>query len=56
MVDTSMKYRKKLIVEVVRNGQRVFIEPGDYIIPEPDGVYYYPVKVKVFEAIYELVV
>lgn len=33
--------------------QRVFIEVGDWIIPEKDGVHYYPCKMDVFVATYE---
>lgn len=38
---------------VTIHGQRCYIEPGDYIVPEPDGVHYYPVKPDIFEAAYE---
>lgn len=33
--------------------QRVYLWPGDWIIPEPDGVHYYPVKPDVFAQMYE---
>lgn len=35
------------------HSQRVYLTPGDWIIPEPDGVHFYPVKPAVFEATYE---
>ena len=38
---------------VTIHGQRCYIAPGDWIIPEPDGVHYYPVKPDIFAAIYE---
>lgn len=40
---------------VTIHGQRCYIEAGDWIIPEPDGVHYYPCKAAVFAAIYEAV-
>lgn len=33
--------------------QKCYIEPGDWIIPEPDGVHYYPCKPDIFAATYE---
>lgn len=30
-------------------------QPGDYIIPEPDGLHHYPVRPDIFEATYEMV-
>lgn len=40
---------------VTIHGQRCYIEPGDWIVPEPDGIHYYPVKPAVFAARYEAV-
>lgn len=40
-------------VHTIHAGQGVFIEPGDYIIPEPDGIHYYPCKPDIFEKKYE---
>lgn len=40
-------------VHTIHNNQRVDLEFGDWIIPEPDGVHYYPCKPDVFEATYE---
>jgi hypothetical protein len=40
---------------VTVHGQRCYIEPGDWIIPEPDGVHYYPCKPDIFAATYEMV-
>lgn len=38
---------------VTLHNQRVYLEPGDWIAPEPDGVHYYPIKDAVFQATYE---
>ena len=41
---------------VTIHDQRCYIEPGDWILPEPDGVHYYPVKPAIFAATYDPVV
>jgi hypothetical protein len=33
--------------------QRCYIQPGDWLIPEPDGIHYYPCKPDIFENTYE---
>ena len=33
--------------------QRVYLQNGDWILPEPDGEHYYPVKDEIFQATYE---
>ena len=33
--------------------QRVYLQPGDYVVQEPDGKHYYPVQDEIFEATYE---
>lgn len=33
--------------------QRVYLEPKDWILPEPDGIHFYPVKPDIFEKKYE---
>jgi hypothetical protein len=33
--------------------QKVYLEPGDWILPEPDGEHFYPVKPDIFAATYE---
>lgn len=38
---------------VTIHDQRCYLSPGDWIIPEPDGVHYYPCKPEVFAATYE---
>ena len=39
---------------VTIHGQRCYIESGDWMIPEPDGIHYYPCKDDVFKATYEI--
>lgn len=43
----------KIHVHTIHNNQRVNVEKGDWIIPEPDGVHFYPVKPDIFAATYE---
>lgn len=38
------------------HGQRVYIDLGDWIIPEKDGVHYYPCKPDIFDETYEPIV
>lgn len=38
---------------VTIHAQRVYLSPGDWIIPEPDGIHFYPVKPDVFVEMYE---
>jgi hypothetical protein len=40
-------------VHTIHAAQPVYIEAGDYIIPEPDGIHYYPCKPDIFEKTYE---
>ena len=40
-------------VHTIHNNQIVNLEVGDFIIPELDGVHYYPCKPDIFEATYE---
>jgi len=35
--------------------QRVYLERGDWIVPEPDGIHFYPIKPDIFEKKYELI-
>jgi len=42
-------------VHTIHDDQLVILEVGDYIIPEPDGIHYYPCKPDIFEATYEKV-
>lgn len=38
---------------ITAHAQRVYLEPGDWILPEPNGDGYYPVKPDIFAATYE---
>lgn len=40
-------------VHTIHNNHFVNLEIGDYIIPEPDGIHFYPVKPDIFEMTYE---
>lgn len=42
-------------VHTIHRNQPVQVEKGDYIIPEPNGVNYYPCKPEIFKATYEAV-
>ncbi len=34
-------------------GRTEFVEPGDYVVREADGVHWYPWRAEVFEAMHE---
>ncbi len=38
---------------VTIHDQRCYLAPGDWIVPEPDGVHYYPIKADIFARSYE---
>jgi len=40
-------------VHTIHKGQQCSIEKGDWILPEPDGIHFYPVKDKIFRDAYE---
>src|SRR5436190_271740 len=40
-------------VHTMHNNQSVLLNVGDWVIPEPDGVHFYPCKAEVFQATYE---
>lgn len=40
-------------VHTIHNNQIVNLEIGDYVLPEPDGIHYYPVKEQIFLDTYE---
>lgn len=42
-------------VHTIHNNQVVNLEIGDWIIPEPDGEHFYPIKPDIFEQTYEKV-
>lgn len=41
-------------VHTIHDNQIVNLEVGDWIIPEPDGIHFYPCKGDIFEATYEM--
>lgn len=41
-------------VHTIHDNQKVDLEIGDWIIPEPDGIHFYPCKSDIFEKTYEL--
>lgn len=41
---------------VTIHDQRCYVVAGDWIIPEPDGIHYYPCKPDIFAKTYEAVV
>jgi hypothetical protein len=43
-------------VHTAHNNQAVELEDGDWIVPEPDGHHYYPIKPDIFGATYEPVI
>lgn len=42
-------------VHTMHNNQAVILEDGDWILPEPDGIHFYPCKPEIFSATYEAV-
>ncbi len=42
-------------VHTIHGGQSVLVQLGDWIIPEPDKIHFYPIKPDIFEATYERV-
>lgn len=40
-------------LHTIHEGQKVSLEVGDWILPEPDGVHFYPCKPDIFAATYE---
>ncbi len=40
-------------VHTIHNNQNVLIKSGDWIIPEPDGIHYYPCEESIFKNRYE---
>ncbi|KKL57257.1 hypothetical protein LCGC14_2237220 [marine sediment metagenome] len=42
-------------IVTIHSGQSVDLEPGDWVLLEPDGRHYYPCKPEIFEKTYERV-
>lgn len=41
-------------LETIHDGQKVILTDGDYVIPEPDGIHFYPCKPDIFEKNWEI--
>lgn len=52
--DTEVKTYDAPAVKTI-NGNIAKVEPGDFIIQEPDGIHYYPCKEEIFKASYHKV-
>ena len=37
---------------VTAHNQRVYLQVGDWIVPEPDGEHYYPIRADIFKESY----
>jgi hypothetical protein len=35
------------------HGQNAYLDPGDWVITEPDGIHHYPCKPDIFDQTYE---
>ncbi len=44
---------EKLTITTIHQGQKVDLVAGDFVIPEPDGINFYPCKPDVFNNTYE---
>jgi hypothetical protein len=42
-------------VHTIHDNQLCTVQHGDWIVPEPDGEHFYPVKNEIFESTYERV-
>ena len=42
-----------LHVHTIHAGQVCDLEDGDWVMPEPDGIHFYPIKPDIFDATYE---
>jgi hypothetical protein len=40
-------------VHTIHAGHVVYLEPGDWVLPEPDGHGFYPIRAAVFATCYE---
>lgn len=40
-------------VHTIHDNQPVLLQYGDWIVPEPDGIHFYPVKPDIFAATYD---
>ena len=49
--DSYLGVARPFVVTI--HGQKAYLDPGDWIIPEPDGEHFYPCKPDIFEQTYE---
>lgn len=42
-------------VHTMHDGQPVLLKDGDWVVPEPDGIHYYPIADEVIQTNYELI-
>lgn len=49
--DTRIVRLRPYVITI--HGQRAYLDPGDWIITEPDGIHHYPCKPDIFDATYE---
>lgn len=49
-------YEGKPYVVTIHQGQRAYLEPGDWVITEADGIHHYPCTPDVFAATYQMVI
>ena len=47
--------KNRIWIRTIHQNQEVELVYGDWIIPEPDGIHFYPCKPDIFEATYEKV-
>jgi len=40
---------------ITAHDQRVYLQNGDWVFPEPDGVHFYPCKDAIFKSAYEVI-
>ena len=45
---------EKLTITTIHQGQKVDLVAGDFVIPEPDGINFYPCKPDIFKNTYDL--
>jgi len=42
-------------VHTIHDGQFCLVEDGDWIVPEPDGVHFYPIKPEIMTKNYQVI-
>lgn len=44
---------EKITITTIHQGQKVDLVKGDFVIPESDGIHFYPCKPEIFQNTYE---